>query len=142
MHAPKLDAPILLAHGMLGLAQALVKGLRLADYFRGIPAWLRTAGNKVLTPEVPGIGAITRRAKVLKVALEQWTSEPVHVIAHSQGGLDARHMISHLGMAGRVRSLTTIGTPRVRVGKSPLYPLDREQHHRHLASPPVLSEQP
>lgn len=111
MHAPKLDAPILLAHGMLGLAQALVKGLRLADYFRGIPDWMRAAGNEVLTPEVPGIGAITRRAEALKVALEQWTSEPVHVIAHSQGGLDVRHMITHLGMSKRVRSLATIGTP-------------------------------
>jgi triacylglycerol lipase len=27
------------------------------------------------------------------------------------GGLDARHMISHLGMAGQVKSLTTISTP-------------------------------
>jgi len=35
----------------------------------------------------------------------------VHLIAHSMGGLDSRYMISKLGMAGRVISLTTIGTP-------------------------------
>src|SRR5262249_37162163 len=37
--------------------------------------------------------------------------EPVHVFGHSMGGLDARYMISRLGMAGRVLSLTTLGTP-------------------------------
>jgi len=35
----------------------------------------------------------------------------VHIIAHSMGGLDARHMIVDLGMADKVASLTTIGTP-------------------------------
>src|SRR5262249_5187529 len=35
----------------------------------------------------------------------------VHVFAHSMGGLDARYMISRLGMAKRVLSLTTIATP-------------------------------
>jgi len=38
-------------------------------------------------------------------------AEPVHVFAHSMGGLDARYMISRLGMAPRVLSLTTLGTP-------------------------------
>ncbi|HJZ55093.1 MAG TPA: alpha/beta fold hydrolase, partial [Gemmataceae bacterium] len=36
---------------------------------------------------------------------------PVHLIGHSMGGLDARYMISRLGMEQRVRSLTTVGTP-------------------------------
>src|SRR5262249_29282626 len=36
---------------------------------------------------------------------------PVHILAHSMGGLDARYLISCLGMAPRVLSLTTIGTP-------------------------------
>jgi len=39
------------------------------------------------------------------------TDLPVHIIAHSQGGLDSRHMISHLDMGKNVRSLTTIATP-------------------------------
>ncbi len=37
--------------------------------------------------------------------------EPVHLVAHSMGGLDARYMISCLGMAERVLTLTTLGTP-------------------------------
>ena len=88
-----------------------MQGLRLADYFKGIPEWLRTAGNEVLTPEVPGIGAIARRSEAVKAAITKGTMEPVHILAHSQGGLDARHMITHQGMAKRVLSLTTIGTP-------------------------------
>ena len=37
--------------------------------------------------------------------------DAVHLFAHSMGGLDARHAISHLGLADRILSLTTIGTP-------------------------------
>ena len=39
------------------------------------------------------------------------TGRPVHLIGHSLGGLDSRFLISKLGMADRVLSLTTIGTP-------------------------------
>src|SRR4030095_5497233 len=35
----------------------------------------------------------------------------IHLVAHSMGGLDSRYMISKLGMAEQVLSLTTIGTP-------------------------------
>ena len=35
----------------------------------------------------------------------------VHVIAHSQGGLDARHLISVMGYGDRIASLATIATP-------------------------------
>ena len=38
-------------------------------------------------------------------------AEKIHIIAHSMGGLDARKMIFELGMAEKVFSLTTIGTP-------------------------------
>src|SRR5262249_46509671 len=36
---------------------------------------------------------------------------PVNIVAHSMGGLDARFLLSHLGMARRVLSLTTVSTP-------------------------------
>jgi triacylglycerol lipase len=35
----------------------------------------------------------------------------VHIIAHSMGGLDARYLISTLGYASKVKSLTTLSTP-------------------------------
>src|SRR5207247_792188 len=38
-------------------------------------------------------------------------NEPVHLIGHSLGGLDSRYLISCLGMAPRVLTLTTVGTP-------------------------------
>jgi triacylglycerol lipase len=37
----------------------------------------------------------------------------VNIVAHSMGGLDARYAIARLGLASRVASLTTIGTPHV-----------------------------
>ena len=106
-----MKTPIVLAHGMLGLAQAFIQGLRMADYFKGIPEWLRKNGYEVITPEVAGIGSIVARATDLKKQILDATDLPVHVIAHSQGGLDSRHMISHLDMGKNVRSLITIATP-------------------------------
>src|SRR5262249_46024994 len=47
----------------------------------------------------------------LRDQVRRWTDEPVNIIAHSMGGLDARHLISRLGFSGRVRSLTTVATP-------------------------------
>ncbi len=106
-----MKTPVVLAHGMLGLAQAFIQGLRLADYFKEIPDWLEENGCKVIIPQVEGIGSIKTRASNLKSQILQATDQPVHIIAHSQGGLDSRHMISHLDMANQVCSLTTIGTP-------------------------------
>ena len=106
-----MKTPIVLAHGMLGLAQAFIQDLQLADYFKGIPEWLKENGCTVITPQVEGIGSIKTRAASLKRQIIEATDEPVHIIAHSQGGLDSRHMISHLEMADHVRSLTTIATP-------------------------------
>jgi triacylglycerol lipase len=51
------------------------------------------------------------RARQLREQILDWTDEPVNIVAHSMGGLDARYLITHLGMADRVRSLTTIATP-------------------------------
>ncbi len=111
VNAPKLDTPIVLAHGMLGLLQGFFSETRIKHYFHGIPEWLREAGTEVIVTLVPGIGSIERRAEVLRKNILAATKGPIHVIGHSQGGLDSRHMITHLDMAKRVRSLTTIGTP-------------------------------
>jgi triacylglycerol lipase len=53
----------------------------------------------------------TRAAELKRFIEREAPTGPVHVVGHSMGGLDARYMISRLGMAGRVRSLTTVGTP-------------------------------
>src|SRR5262245_45166314 len=108
------NAPIVLVHGILGFDQLTFGGLKIADYFRLIPDALRKAGHNV--PEPPGLnptGSVAERAQNLKSYLQgaDLAGRKVHLIAHSMGGLDSRFMISRLGMAERVLSLTTIGTP-------------------------------
>lgn len=109
---PRLRHPVVLAHGLLGFARWAVGDVVLASYFRGIPEMLAAAGNGVLIPAVPATGSIVRRAEALAAAIRRDApGERVHVIAHSMGGLDARHALTHLGLAGQVLSLTTLGTP-------------------------------
>jgi triacylglycerol lipase len=105
-------APIVLAHGLAGFSQIGVRRLGIGNYFRGIPAHLMAAGCRVVSAEVPPLGSIASRARRLKDAIREAVGEErVHVIAHSMGGLDARHMISRLGMDAHVLTLTTIGAP-------------------------------
>jgi triacylglycerol lipase len=109
---PKLKAPIVLVHGVLGFSRLRFCGWTLADYFARIPASLASAGNRVLVPRLSPTGSITDRASSLKASLDhEAPGEAVHLIAHSMGGLDSRYLISRLGMGHRVLSLTTLGTP-------------------------------
>jgi triacylglycerol lipase len=112
MTIPQLRAPIVLVHGLFGFDRLQVKGYTVASYFPGIPDLLRAAGNRVLVPSLSPTGGVGQRAQQLKEFLDQECSgEPVHLFAHSMGGLDARWMIAHLGMEERVLTLTTLGTP-------------------------------
>lgn len=112
MTIPKLRCPIVLVHGLLGFHRLAFAGATLARYFRGIPELLEASGNRVLIPALPPTGGVDTRAKALKDFITLHAgNEPVHIIAHSMGGLDARFMISRLGMAERVLTLTTLGTP-------------------------------
>jgi triacylglycerol lipase len=109
---PSLRTPIVLVHGLFGFDRLQVAGRVLLDYFPGIPEMLRAAGNRVVVARVSPTGGIAERARQLRTLIERESpNEPVHVIGHSMGGLDARYMISRLGMAPRVLSLTTLGTP-------------------------------
>ncbi|MYG85639.1 MAG: alpha/beta fold hydrolase [Gemmatimonadetes bacterium] len=78
---------------------------------------LEKHGYTVFAPRVPFAGQVNKRALALKhrveVILESTGSDRVHIIAHSMGGLDARHMIVDFDMADRVATLTTIGTPHL-----------------------------
>ncbi len=112
MAVARLRAPIVLAHGLLGYDQVRLCGWTLAEYFPGIPDYLRAAGNRVLVARVCPTSGVAERAGQLKAFIDRETGgEPVHLIAHSMGGLDARFMISRLSMAWRVLSLTTVATP-------------------------------
>jgi triacylglycerol lipase len=112
MRIPKLRAPIVLVHGFFGFDRVRLGCLTLANYFPHIPELLRAAGNRVLIPRLSPTAGIAERAAQLKAFLDQHSpGEPVHLFAHSMGGLDARYMISRLNMGSRVLSVTTLGTP-------------------------------
>jgi triacylglycerol lipase len=110
-------APIVLVHGIFGFNQLTFGGTKVADYFRLVPAALRSDGHIVpAPPQLNRAGSVAERAEDLKNYLEdpnraEVFQQRVHIVAHSMGGLDARFMISQLDMADRVLSLTTIATP-------------------------------
>jgi triacylglycerol lipase len=109
---PRLRAPIVLVHGLLGFDSLRVGPWLVAHYFQGIPETLRAAGNRVLVASLSPTRGIADRALQLKRLLDRESPwDPVHLFAHSMGGLDCRYLISHLGMAERVLTLTTLGTP-------------------------------
>ena len=106
--------PIVLAHGIARF-DAIFAAVGLDLYFKRIPQHLADHGFDPHRGSVDCAGSLGKRSRQLKADVEQILgetgSDKVHLIAHSMGGLDARHMIVDLGMAGRVASLTTIGTP-------------------------------
>lgn len=109
---PRLDAPIVLVHGLCGFDRLTALRRPLLDYFPGIREQLDGVGNRVFHARVSPTAGVAQRAEDLRRYLNREVPrEPVHIIGHSMGGLDARYMISRLGMADRVLSLTTIGTP-------------------------------
>ena len=87
------------------------------EYFKGIRSHLGANGFSVTTPNLPFAGSVEARAEVLKNhvndVLQRTGSPKVHLIAHSMGGNDSRLMIVDKGMADRVATLTTIGTPHL-----------------------------
>ena len=112
MQIARLKAPILLVHGLLGFSQLRLGRWTLFHYFPGIADFLRRAGNQVLEADVSPTGGVAHRANQLRHFLNRHVPHgPVHILAHSMGGLDARYLISRMDMAPRVVSLTTIGTP-------------------------------
>lgn len=108
--APPVPLPIALLHGAFGFDEVVVRRERHA-YFRGVADRLRGHGWVVHCPAVAPVAGVARRADELAVQLRALPEGRVHLIAHSMGGLDARYAIAHLGLADRVASLVTIGTP-------------------------------
>ncbi len=112
MIVPKLRAPIVLVHGFCGFDRIRLGSWTLATYFPGISELLQAAGNRVLIPALTPTAGVAVRAAQLKEFIDRESpSEPVHLFAHSMGGLDSRYMITHLGMRQRILTLTTLGTP-------------------------------
>ncbi|KAL1901533.1 lipase 2 [Ceratocystis pirilliformis] len=114
---------IVLAHGLFGFSQLDLShdlGLRAGllppiHYWHGIVDALASRNVRVVTTSVPPSASIQHRANHLAQQIATLCpGEPVSVIAHSMGGLDARCMLSSLRPARDqvdVRALVTIATP-------------------------------
>ena len=103
--------PVVFCHGMLAFSTLRMQLPENSNCFSALRDFLHPRGYRALYPQVAPTGGIALRAEQLREQILRWTDEPVNLIAHSMGGLDARYMITHLGMAERVRSLTTVSTP-------------------------------
>lgn len=110
--APRLQAPIVLLHGLCGFDRVLMHRRPVLEYFPGIGDYLRAAGNHVLVPKLSPTASIATRAAELRAYLRREVGrQRVHLVGHSLGGLDSRYYISRLDGAERVISLTSVGTP-------------------------------
>jgi triacylglycerol esterase/lipase EstA (alpha/beta hydrolase family) len=102
--------PILLVHGWTGF-----DAIGPLEYFYGVPDELAGRGYLVGVATLDPYNSIEVRAGQLAPQVDELLTEAratkVNIIAHSQGGLDSRHLITALGYGDRVASLTTIATP-------------------------------
>ena len=102
--------PVVLVHGLFGFDRIGVPGVRL-HYFRGIVRHLEQLGCHAHAVRLPAAASVPDRAQILADKIAALPHERVDIIAHSLGGLDARYALARLGLASKVRSLVTVGTP-------------------------------
>lgn len=120
--------PILLAHGICRFDLLLAHTVLPHDngrsdcthYWRLIRSTLAHDGFSVHHGNVPWAESVRVRAAALRQDVErvlfETGADKVHIIAHSMGGLDARHMLYEHRIDAiheKVASLTTIGTPHL-----------------------------
>jgi triacylglycerol lipase len=129
---PELIRDIVLAHGIARfsiLAEILINTGTIPDddnlhYFKGIASHLRANGFNVQTTNVDFAGPIDDCANELADQVKSINGK-VHIIGHSQGGLNSRHAIVDHGIADQVAMLTSVNSPHngtsfADVGLSPL----------------------
>jgi len=96
---------VVLIHGLFGFRKLL-----WIEYFQHVRLLYEQMGISVIVVSLPWAGNIEQRARALEKQLKDETA-PMHLLAHSMGGLDARYWITHLGGNEKVVSLTTLSTP-------------------------------
>jgi triacylglycerol lipase len=98
--------PVMFLHGLMGGSKTSFAGV--IKHFQGL-------GCKVTLPDVSAVNSTelrtTQVADKIKLFLSSSLSAKVNIVAHSQGGLDARYALSKLGMAVSVASLSMLSTP-------------------------------
>lgn len=115
MFTPPRPAPIILAHGLFGFQRIGVGPWTWLAYFKGIPRLLEQRGHRVYAPSVHPTGGISRRSQRLGQLIDaRFPGQPVHLVAHSMGGLDARQLLTDdRWQEGRILSLITVGSPHL-----------------------------
>lgn len=102
--------PIVLMHGF-----GILAGLRRQGHLHEEALSLRLRGVLAYAPNVASYNTVAVRAAMWQHRIEHILTETgtdrLNLIAHSMGGLDARYLISTLGLHEVVASLTTISTP-------------------------------
>jgi triacylglycerol lipase len=105
LQADPPQATVVLVHGMGGWSS--IDGI---DYFWRVPELYRSLGADVFVPGTTSVASVEKRAGELKQQLDQLHG-PFILLAHSQGGIDSRWLVTKLGYADRVRALVTIAAP-------------------------------
>lgn len=110
-HLSATRFPIILMHGFAGTD----KYFGFLDYFYQVKPHLEKLGYAVFTPSVQPIANSTQRVFTLKTKIDdifkQTGARKLNLIAHSQGGIDGRLLISFHNYGDVIASLTTISTP-------------------------------
>jgi len=102
--------PIIFCHGLLGFD----KLFGAINYWNRIPEALEAMGAECFVARVDATSAVeTRAAQLVQQIAMRYRGRSVHLIGHSMGGLDCRHLVSHLldGAGFNILSVTTIATP-------------------------------
>lgn len=102
--------PLVLSHGMAGFER-----IGPINYFYNVAADLRSRGEQVFESQVAPYDSSEVRGRALSQFIDQTLQTTgackVIVIAHSQGGIDSRYVVSTLHFGDRIGALVTVGTP-------------------------------
>jgi triacylglycerol lipase len=103
-------APVVLMHGF-GVGASFRRGGHLHQE----ALYLRSRGVRAVAPNVSPYNTVQARtaqwARRLQRVLDETGADRLLLVAHSMGGLDARHLITKMGWHDVVDLLVTISTP-------------------------------
>lgn len=93
----------------------MLAGMRRGGHLSSAAAFLRQHGVLAFAPNVVPYNTVEARSAMwqqrINRVLDICKTDRVNLVAHSMGGLDARYLISVMGMHEVVNSLVTISTP-------------------------------
>lgn len=105
-----MSHPVVLMHGF-GIGASFRRGGHLHDE----ALHLRSRGVRAIAPNVSPYNTVTARCEMwedrFSRILAALNADRFSIVAHSMGGLDARHLISNRGWHDAVDVLVTVATP-------------------------------